>query len=192
MTKEKLLDSPRQNSPANLSQIVSADGTGADVAFRWQSPETNFELNYYRKLQIAGFASSQLVERDCGEYELPLGNIRPRYYWRTRAKSNSGQTSNWSEQWKFTVVKREAGQAIEASDWQVEPVGGNIYIISGKTQAGMVVRAQGRETFASGDGSFRLQISSTTPETAVEIRDEKGNRSGYALSLRTGAAAKRY
>jgi hypothetical protein len=196
MTKEKLLDSPRQNSPANLAQIVSASGTGADVTFRWQSPETGFELNYYLQISKSPvFASdAMLVERDSlANTNYTLGNIPPGvYYWRTRAKSNSGQTSNWGEHWKFTVVKREAGQSIEASDWRVEPVGGGIYIISGKTQAGTVVRAQGRETFASGDGSFRLQISSATPETAVEIRDEKGNRSGYALSLRTGAAAKRY
>lgn len=196
VTKEKLLNPPKQDNPANSSQIISADGKGADVSFRWQSPETNYELNYSLQISKSPFfiADAMVIERESlANTNFTLGNISPGvYYWRTRGKTSSGQMSNWSEPWKFAIVKREASQTIEASDWNVEQVGGNIYIISGKTQPGLVVRAQGRETFASGDGSFRLQISSPSPEVGIEIRDEKGNRSGYALSLRTGAAQKRY
>src|SRR4028119_1153508 len=101
------------------------------------------------------------AERDVlGKPNFTLATMPPgTYYWRTRARAASGQESNWSEPWKFTVIKREIGQTIEASDWRVESIGGDIYLIGGKTQPGMVVRAQGRETFAAGDGSFNLQIS---------------------------------
>lgn len=196
-TKEKLLGSPRQDAPANSSQIVSANANGgADVTFRWLSPETAGNLSYGLQINRSPFfvADAMLVERDAlGNANFTLGNIPPgTYYWRTRARAGSGQMSNWSEPWKFTVVKREISQTIEASDWRVESIGGDIYLIGGRTQPGTVVRAQGRETFAAGDGSFNLQISASSPEIGVEIRDEKGNRSGFALNLRTGAASRRY
>ncbi|MCU1290943.1 MAG: Fibronectin type [Acidobacteria bacterium] len=197
VTKEKLLGAPKPDGPSNSSQIISPDGrNGADITFRWLSPETGSALSYGLQISRSPFFISDaiVVERDSlGNTNFTLGNIAPGiYYWRTRAKAASGQMSNWSESWKFTVVKREVSQAIEANEWRVEQVGGDIYIITGRTQPGLVVRAQGRETFASGDGAFRLQISSPAPEISVEIRDEKGNRSSYALSLRTGAATKRY
>lgn len=196
VTKEKLLDPPRPDNPANSSQIFSVDGRGADVSFRWLSPEGASDLNYSLQISRSPFfiSDAMVVERDSlGNTNFTLGNIPPGiYYWRTRARAVSGQTSNWSEPWKFTIVKREASQLIDVGEWRVEPVGGDIYIISGRTQSGLVVRAQGRETFASGDGTFRLQVSASSPEISVEFRDEKGNRSNYALSLRTGAAQKRY
>ncbi|HEX8638841.1 MAG TPA: hypothetical protein VF692_12310, partial [Pyrinomonadaceae bacterium] len=196
-TKEKLLAPPRQDAPANSSQIVSASADGgANVVFRWLSPETAVNLSYGLQIGRSPFfvTDAMLVERDAlGNTNFTLSNIPPgTYYWRTRARAASGQESNWSEPWKFTVVKREISQTIEASDWRVESIGGDIYLIGGRTQPGMVVRAQGRETFAAGDGSFNLQISAASPEIGVEIRDEKGNRSGFALNLRTGAASRRY
>jgi hypothetical protein len=54
------------------------------------------------------------------------------------------------------------------------------------------VRSQGRETFAGGDGSFRLQVSATSSVAAVEIGDDRGNRTGFVLSLKTGAVSRRY
>jgi hypothetical protein len=196
-TKEKLLAAPRQDAPANSAQLVSqASGTGADVTFRWLSPESAAGLTYGLQISRSPFfvADAMLVERDgLGGLNFTLGNIAPgTYYWRTRARTASGQMSNWSEPWKFSVVKRESGQAIEASDWRVESIGGGIYLIGGKTLPGMVVRAHGRETFAAGDGSFSLQISSASPNIGVEIRDEKGNRAGFALNLRSAAASRRY
>ena len=56
----------------------------------------------------------------------------------------------------------------------------------------MVVRSQGRETFAGPDGAFRLQISTPSAETKVEIGDDRGNRAGFVISLRTGNLLGRY
>jgi hypothetical protein len=56
----------------------------------------------------------------------------------------------------------------------------------------MVVRAAGRDTFAGSDGQFRLQISTASIEAAVEIGDERGNRTGYVISLRNGSVVRRY
>ena len=77
---------------------------------------------------------------------------------------------------------------IEASEWRTEAVGGNIYLVSGRTQAGATVRSAGREVFAAADGSFRLQISSNSSMVTVEISDERGNRSRYTLNLSSARA----
>ena len=90
------------------------------------------------------------------------------------------------------MIKRGGSISIETSEWTADRVGGNIYFISGKTQPGMVVRSQGRETFAGPDGSFRLQISTPSAETKVEVVDDRGNRAGFVISLRTGNLLGRY
>ena len=73
---------------------------------------------------------------------------------------------------------------------QVELLGGTIYRITGRTEPGTVVRVAGRETFATSDGAFLLQISSAAPNVRVELNDDRGNRSRYTLSLTTGGATR--
>ena len=72
----------------------------------------------------------------------------------------------------------------------VEPLGGNVYLISGKTQPGATVRISGREVFASADGSFRLQVSANSSTVTVEINDDRGNRSRYGLNLSSARAVR--
>jgi FecR protein len=188
--REKLLSPPRPAKPENNSQIVDNTGSGVNVAFAWQDAEGGNAVTYF--LQVARsplFASdSILVDRgSIAEREFRLSGLSPgTYYWRLRSTGRTGQTTNWNDQWKFTVVKRGANTSIEASDWSVEAVGGNVYFISGRTQPGMAVRALGRSTFAASDGSFKLQISTPAAEAFVEIGDDRGNRSGFILSMRTG------
>jgi len=124
--------------------------------------------------------------------EFRLTGLSPgTYYWRLKATGRSGQTTNWSDASKFIVVRGGSG-GIDATDWQVQHVGGSVYIVTGRTQGGMIVTSQGRQTFAGQDGSFRLQISSPSGETNLEIGDDRGNRSGFVLNLRNGAVVRRY
>jgi hypothetical protein len=193
---EKLLAPPRPQSPENSSQIVDSTGSGVSVSFTWLDADGASAANYY--LQVARsphFASdSILVDRgSIVSRDFRLAGLSPgTYYWRLKATAKSGQTTTWNEQWKFTVVKREGNVTIEASEWNVEPVGGNVFFISGRTQAGMAVRALGRQVFAGPDGAFKLQISTPSAEAFVEIGDDRGNRSGFILSMRTGNLTGRY
>jgi hypothetical protein len=194
--RERLLAPPRPASPENSAQMVDSTGAGITVNFTWQDPEGNPSASFH--LQVARspyFASdSILVDRDdLQAHDFRLAGLIPgTYYWRVKATARSGQTTNWNDQWKFNVVRGGGGGAIDAADWHVEPIGGNIYIISARTQPGMSVSAQGRQTYAGPDGSFRLQIASSSVETAVEISDERGARSGFVLSLRKGTVVRRY
>jgi len=114
------------------------------------------------------------------------------YYWRVKSTARSGQTSEWNPHFKFTVVRRGSSPAIDVSDWGVDPVGGNVYIISGRTLPGLLVKSQNNQIFAGSDGSFRLQISSPLSEVAVELSDDRGNRAGFVLSLRNSRVLRRF
>jgi hypothetical protein len=137
-------------------------------------------------------ADAMVIEREALTNQIfTLANLQPGiYYWRLRASAASGQTSDWGEPWKFTIIKAAASETLTASDWQVEQVAGNVYLVSGRTQAGATVRIAGRDVFASADGSFRLQVSAASPNVTVEISDERGNRSRYGLNLNSARAVR--
>jgi hypothetical protein len=90
------------------------------------------------------------------------------------------------------VVRAGDSVDIEAGEWGAESVGGNVYLLTGRTRPGMVVRSQGRETYSGPDGAFKLQISSSSIATAVEISDDRGNRAGFVISLRNSNVLRRY
>lgn len=195
--REKLLAAPRPSSPGNSAQILdNSGGGGVSVAFSWQDAEGNPASSYYLQISRSPiFASDAILVDRSGvtSREFRLAGLSPgTYYWRLRATARSGQTTNWNDPWKFMVVRRGESVAIDATEWKVDRVGGNIYLISGRTKAGMTVRAQGRETYAGADGSFKLQISSPSIETAVEIGDDRGNRTGFIISLRNANILRRY
>jgi len=193
-TREKLLAPPSPSSPANLAQIVDSTGQGVNVSFAWQDPG-GLAASYYLQVSRSPFFASDsiLIDRaSLAARDFRMGGLAPgTYYWRLKATARSGQTTGWNEPWKFTVVRQEAATVIEAAEWKVEPVGGAIYIISGRTQAGMTVSCQGRQTFAGPDGMFKLQISAPGSDVPVEFGDGRGNRIGYNLNLRTAKANRR-
>lgn len=192
--REKILAPPVPVAPGNSSQLIDAGG-GVSVGFNWQPPDQPVQSYYLQVAKSPWFSPDAiLVDRTgLGSNDFHLTGLTPgTYYWRVRALSRSGQTTNWNDAWKFTVVRRESNIRIEVTDLKVESVGGGIFIITGKTQPGMAVRSQGRDTFAVSDGSFRLQVSSQSAETSIEIGDDRGNRAGFVVSLRTGRLMKRY
>ncbi len=195
-TREKLLAPPRPVSPANSAQLVDASGRGVNVTFNWQDAEGNPASSYYLQISRSPTFASDAIMVDRSTLtgrDFRLSGLTPgAYYWRLKATARSGQTTDWNDAWKFMVVKAGGSGAIDATEWKVEPVGGNIYLISGRTGPGRTVRAQGRETNSGPDGTFKLQISSPSIETAVEIGDGRGGRTGFIISLRNGSVLRRY
>jgi len=195
-SREKLLLPPKPTSPGNLSQVVDSSGRGVTMAFTWQD-ETALPIASY-SIQIARspyFSPDAILvdRRGVTSHDFRLAGLLPgSYYWRLQTTSRSGQTSDWNESWKFNVIKRETSVAIEVVDWRVENVGGNVYIISGRTRPGLFARTQGRQVIVAGDGSFRLQVSTPLSEVGVELADEGGNRAGFVLGLRTSKVLRRF
>ena len=194
--KEKLLVPPRAVSPANKGQIGAGSAAGVTVAFSWQDETSMPIASYYLQVSRSPYFASDSILVDRGSIasrDFRLAGLQPgTYYWRLKATSRSGQTSEWSDQWRFDVVRRVSSGGMDISDWNVENVGGNVYIISGRTQPGLRIRTLGREVFASHDGTFRIQVSTPLSEVAVEAGDDSGNRTGYVLSIRNGKLLRRF
>ena len=194
-SKEKLLFAPRPIQPTDGAQIVDP-GSGGSVAFAWQDESTLPIAGYYIQISRSPIfaADSILVDRSSlTSREFRLAGMQPgTYYWRVKSTARSGQTSDWNPHFKFTVVRRGSSPAIDVTGWNVERVGGNVHIISGKTQPGLLVKSQGNQVFAASDGSFRLQVSSGSGEVPVELDDTRGNRAGFVLSLRNSRVLRRF
>lgn len=193
-TRERLLEPPKQSAPANLAQIVDNSGQGASITFNWQDGGS-MASDYHLQVARSPYFASDSVMIDRGSLttrEFRMAGLAPgTYYWRLKSTARSGQATGWNEPWKFTIVRQEANITIEAGEWKVERVGGNVYIVSGRTQAGMTVSIQGRQTYAGPDGMFKQQVSGSGSVT-VDFSDGRGNRAGYTLSLATSRATKRY
>ena len=192
--REKLVAPPRPVSPSNSAQITDG-GSGVNVMFAWQDAEGNPAINYHLQVSRSPIFASDAILADRNgltsrDFRLTL--TPGTYYWRLKGTSRSGQTTNWNDAWKVNIVRGTGGNPIEVADLQVERVGGNIYLITGRTSPGLLVRSLGRETFAGSDGAFRLQIAAATSEVSVEIGDDRGNRTGLVISLRNGAVVRRY
>lgn len=192
--REKLLDPPHQSSPSNLAQIVDTTGAGASVALTWQS---NGSTNYYLQVSRSPYFSPDSIFVDRPQLtvsESRIGGLSPgTYYWRLRSTAKSGQTTDWNEPWKFQVVRNDNGRSIEVTEWRSENIGGNVYLVSGRTQPGLAVRVQGREaTYVASDGTFRIQITTPSAVAAIEVSDDRGTRSGFVLSLQTAKVMRRY
>lgn len=195
-SKEKLLLAPKPAQPADAAQIVDSSGAGVNVTFVWQDESTLPIAGYYIQVSRSPIFASDAIMVDRSSLtsrQFRLAGLQPgTYYWRVKSTARSGQTSDWNPHFKFSVVRRGSSPAIDVSDWGVERVGGNVYIISGRTQPGIQVRSQGNQVFAGSDGSFRLQISSPLSEVAVELNDDRGNRAGFVLSLRNSRVLRRF
>ncbi len=192
--KEKIIASPRLISPSTLEQFFVSELGQTNLTLRWQKADST-QINFFG-IEVATspfFVAETLVmqKEPLTIPSLPLEKIGSgNYFWRVRSTSVSGQTSEWSEPWKFTVAIRDEGNSLGATDWKVENIGGNVHIITGKTVAGATIRILGRETFAIGDGSFRMQVSAPSNDISVDIKDEHGSHSRYSLALKTGKATR--
>jgi hypothetical protein len=193
--KEKLLAAPKLVAPPALEQILASFNGSADVNFRWEKIDSGAGA-YHLQVSSSPFFVADGIIKEADNLFAPsllLANVAPgTYYWRIRATSASGQTTEWSEPWRFTVLKREDSAGLGADGWQVENLGGRVFRVSGKTRPGAVVRILGRETFATGDGSFVLQVASNAPDITVEISDERGNRTRYVLALESARVLRQY
>jgi hypothetical protein len=194
--REQLLLPPKPISPADGAQLVDANGSGVSVQFTWDEQSTLPIMSY--SIQVSKspiFASdSILIDRSSlNQRSFRMAGLVPgTYYWRVKSTSKSGQSSEWNAHYKFTIVKRGASPLIDAVNWNVERVGGNVYLISGQTKPGLLVRSQNNQTFAGPDGSFRLQVSTPLSEVAIELSDDAGNRAGFVLSLKQGRIIRKF
>jgi len=193
--REKLLDVPVPVAPHDLAKVSAGANGSVNVYLKWQRPPVGSPSHYRVEVASSPFfvAAGRVIERDqLATTEFNVTDLRPGvYFWRVRATASSGQTSEWSEPLKFIVAQtNRGGSSIEVTDWAVEYIGGNIYLVRGRTQPGTTMHIAGRESLAASDGTFQLQItvSDGAREVEAEARDPDGNKTRYNLSLAQGTA----
>jgi copper chaperone CopZ len=188
--KEKLADPPKLISPNGLEQFFVGDSGKTDVTLRWQKPEV-LPVSFYRaEVGTSPFfvpdgivvQQEPLKTPNLTLAKLSAGN----YFWRIRSVTNTGQISEWSEPRKFTVSTRDGSGKINLSDLKVDSIGGNLYMLSGKTSPGASIRVLGKQTIAVGDGSFKMQLTIPGNEVAIDALDEHGGKTRYSFSISTG------
>lgn len=185
--RERLLDIPLPVTPRDLEKIMAGAKGTADVLLRWQRPASGAARHYRVEVASSPFfvQAGKVTERDQLETtNFNVSELRTGvFFWRVRAVAPSGQTSDWCEPQKFTVAAAAAGggdggAGLTVSNVTFDLVAGNIYVARGRTQPGNTVRIAGRETAASRDGTFELQISAPRGARSIEVEaeDPQGNR----------------
>src|SRR5829696_8396251 len=162
---QKLLDVPQPAKPHDLEQVLVGANGAANVALKWQRPQSGTPSHYRVEVATSPFfvADGKVIERDqLVATEFGASDLRPGvYFWRVRATAASGQASDWSDPLKFVVGTRGTGSQVALSNLNAELLGGNIYIVRGKADPGTTIRAGGRETIALLDGGFQIQITAS-------------------------------
>jgi hypothetical protein len=107
-----------------------------------------------------------------------------------RAIAATGQTSDWSDPRKFVIATAGTGSQVPVSDLAAEFLGGRVYLISGRSEAGTTIHIAGRETIVPAAGTFQLQVSAPAgaKDINIEAEDPRGNRTPYRVSLSAAGA----
>src|SRR6201988_256153 len=186
---QKLLEVPQPARPHDLEQVAVGPNGAANVALKWQRPQSGTPSYYRVEVATSPFfvADGKVIERDkLAATEFGATDLRPGvYFWRVRATAASGQISDWSDPLKFIVANRGTGSQVAVSNLTSELLGGSIYLIKGKAEPGTTIRVSGRETIAGHDGAFQIQVTSAgaTRDLTLEAKDSQGNSSQYKVSL---------
>ena len=190
---QRLLDIPQPALPRDLEKFF-VEGTGsASIPLKWLKPQTGTAGFYKVEVATSPFFvdGGKVIERDqLGSTEFSASDLRPGvYFWRVRAIASTGQTSDWSEPKKFIVATRGTGSRVSVSNLEAELLGGQVYLVRGRSEPGTTIRSAGRETIVPAEGSFQLQVTAPpgTGEITIDAEDSRGNVTPYRLSLFTRA-----
>jgi hypothetical protein len=186
---QKLLEVPLPSEPRDLEKVFVGVKGSANIPLKWLRPQSGTPAYYRVEVATSPFfvSDGKVIERDqLASTEFTASDLRPgTYFWRVRATAATGQTSDWSEPKKFMVTTRGTGSQISVSGLTAERLGGNIYIVRGRSEPGITIRVAGRETLAATDGSFQIQVTAPVGESqlTVEAQDPRGNSSQYRVAL---------
>ncbi|MEP6569093.1 MAG: FecR domain-containing protein [Acidobacteriota bacterium] len=191
---QKLLDIPQASLPHDLEKFFVEGNESASISLKWLRPQSGTAGFYKVEVATSPFFvdGGKVIERDqLSSTEFTASDLRPGvYFWRVRAIASSGQASDWSDPKKFLIATRGTGSRVPVSNLVAELLGGQIYLIRGKSEPGTTVRASGRETIVPAEGTFQLQVTSPpgTAEITIDAEDSRGNVTPYRVSLAARSA----
>ncbi|HVH86766.1 MAG TPA: hypothetical protein VM912_08580 [Terriglobales bacterium] len=153
MTRIREVGPPTLITPANMSPIFAAKGTG-DLDFTW-TPMPNTRAYRIRISKNPYF--TQLVEdRTVVQPQVKVPALSEgAYYWTVQSLDPQGNESIESEHNKFTIIAQSANSGLAL---QLDPLvqHGHVIEVRGKTDPAARVMVNGEEVpVVGGDGTFR-------------------------------------
>lgn len=187
---QRLLEAPEPFQPRAMEKVSANNNGLASVVMRWQKPPSGTAAFYRVEVATSPFfvPEGKVFERDQLQVnQFTASDLRPAaYFWRVRATASSGQISDWSEPQKFIVTGVGAkAVVVPVSGLEAVFLGGNIYIIRGRSTPGVNVRSADRETVVLSDNTFQIQITAPTGtrDVVIQASDSQGNSTGYRVQL---------
>jgi FecR protein len=186
---QKLLEVPLLSEPRDLEKVLVGATGSANIPLKWLRPQSGTPAFYRVEVATSPFfvSDGKVIERDqLAATQFTASDLRPgTYFWRVRATAATGQTSDWSEPKKFMVTTRGSGSQVPVSSLTAELLGGNIYIVRGRSEPGTTIRVLGRESLTASDGTFQIQVTAPSGDSqvTVEAQDPRGNSSQYRVAL---------
>lgn len=106
--REPLLEAPAPLEPAHLATVEVGRAGHASTVLRWGPARPGNAVLFHVEVAQSPFFVAEGLLLDRRGLELPhliLGELRRgHHFWRVRAASTTGQTSEWSEPRRFTVA----------------------------------------------------------------------------------------
>lgn len=161
---------PKLVSPPHLRPVFSTPGAESVVELKWLAVQPAFRYH----LQIAShslFASALVDRRDMHEDRITVRNLSPgEYYWHVSSISPAGIEGRYSQTFKFEIKQADdlpdrTNRNPPRLSVETPLTFGNIALVEGYTDAGVLLSINDDEADVESDGSFRHLI--TLPDEGI-------------------------
>ncbi len=161
---------PKLVSPPHLRPVFSRPGEESVVELKWLTVQPEYRYH----LQIAShslFAHAMVDRTDMHEDRITVRNLAPgEYYWHVSSISALGIEGEYSQTYKFEVKQADsmpdrANRKPPRLTVESPMSFGNIALVEGFTDAGVLLSINDDEADVESDGSFRHLI--TLPEEGI-------------------------
>lgn len=173
---------PKLVSPPHLRPVFITPGAESAVELRWLAVQPGFRYH----LQIAShslFAVALVDRTDMHEDRITVRNLSPgEYYWHVSSISTAGIEGRYSQTYKFEIKQADnlpdrANRNPPRLSVENPLTFGNIALVEGFTDAGVLLSINNDEADVESDGSFRHLI--TLPDEGINrivvvAQDAKG------------------
>lgn len=182
-SRGKLLPSPQLIVPVYDRQFIDKDPEKLKITFTWE--EVSEAAEYTLQISRSSlFANPYLIRAHMKRNSIGLdGFAEGTYYWRVAAVRPNGEQSSFSNYYKFrlrSLIRRiQSGDITPPKLIVDEPIAfGNIFLISGKTEAGVLLTVSNQRIDVEDDGTFKDFITlykEGRNELIIIAQDPSGN-----------------
>jgi len=182
-SKGKLLPSPQLIVPVYDRQFIDKEPNKINITFTWE--EVPGATEYILQISRSSlFANPYLIRTHLKKNSVRLdGFAEGTYYWRVAAMGPTRDQSSFSNYYKFrlrSLIRRiKSGDTIPPKLFVDEPIAfGNIFLISGKTEAGVLLTINNQRIDVEDNGTFKDFITlykEGRNELIIIAQDPSGN-----------------